>query len=533
VAAGSGASFIGLNPISALFPEDPENAAPYCSSNRLFLNHLYVDAEKVPDFAECAEAQALAASSGFQERLAELRAADWIDYPKVAAVKMPVFEMLFASFRAHHLDPQKGVSGRGRAFEIFCEEGGLPLRRFAAYQALSWQLGGGGPMPGWRGWLPVWQDSRSDAVHALLGDARVTFFMYLHWQASVQLAEAAAECHREGMAIGLYPDQAVGVAAESAETWADPHLFVPGLFIGAPPDLRRPRGQNWGLAPMSPHKLKEAAYRPFRDIVRCNMRHAGALRIDHIMGLMRQFWAPLMTPGEKVVKGAYVGYPFEDLIGIIALESQRHKCIVIGEDLGTVPAGFRERMQEVGILGTKVLYRQCAEDGDFFESGRYPRLVGVAIGNHDQPTLHGWWEGHDLELFNQHGLFLSEEGRDAAIAKRRRERQRLVQLLDAEKMWPDGRDFSSRLAEGHLSGKAQPPGLLEAAMAFLARTPSAVVLLQLEDVLEQREQVNLPGTVREYPNWRRRLPVNLEDVAKHPMFISLTNLLSSERPGVI
>ena len=529
-AARAGASLIGLNPLCALFPEDPENAGPYCSNNRLFINALYVDVEAVPDYAESVAAQALVASADFQARLAQVRAADWIDYTKVAGLKYPVFEAMFAHFRGQHLDADKGVTGRGRTFEIFCEQGGLALRQFATYQALAGMMVKGGFAPGWREWPQPWRDSHSGAVQALSHDARVQFFMYLQWLAEEQLAAAADAGRQAGLSVGLYPDQTVGVAGDSSETWAQPDLFVHDLFIGAPPDLRRPRGQNWGLAPMLPHVLQETGYQHFRAIVGRNMKHAGALRIDHIMGIMRKFWAPVAVPGEKVVRGAYVAYPFEDLLGILALESQRHACLVLGEDLGTVPQGFRERMAEMGILATRVLYRQCAATGDFLGTSFYPALANVTISNHDQPTLSGWWVGHDLELFEKHGLFLTEEGRNAAFNKRRGERERLVRLLDIEEGWPNGQAFAPRLTEAHLCGDEMPPDLLEASIAFLAKTPSAIVLLQLEDVFGQPEQVNLPGTVREYPNWRRRLPTPLEDMGTHEGFGRITALLRKARP---
>ena len=304
------------------------------------------------------------------------------------------------------------------------------------------------------------------------------------------------------MALGLYLDLAVGVDPAGADAWAEPETVARGVRIGAPPDDFSPKGQDWGLAPLAPHALRAQAYAPFAQLLRQAMRHAGALRIDHVLGLRRSYW----LPPERDLPGAYVRYPLDDLLGLIALESRRQGCVVIGEDLGTVPEGFRETLTEAGLLGCRVLYFEQDEAGEFRRSASYPAACLASISTHDLPTLAGFWAGRDVDWRERLGLFRDpgQAGRDRA--ERGVLRARLLRLLAAEGLLPEGLDPAAPPRE-------LPWSVVLALHRLLARSPAEIVVMQLEDAQGVVEQPNLPGTIGEHPNWQRKLALPLEALA--------------------
>jgi 4-alpha-glucanotransferase len=290
---------------------------------------------------------------------------------------------------------------------------------------------------------------------------------------------------------------------------------VSGAQVGAPPDIHIPAGQDWGLPPFHPRALRAEGYKSFIELVRANMRHAGGLRIDHVMGLQHLYWVP---QGQQPSAGAYVRYPIEDLVGILALESHRHQCLVVGEDLGTVPAGFRERMAEANILSYRVLYfEQESQTGAFLPPRAYPAPAVAVIGSHDLPTLRGWWEGRDLDLKERLGLF--PQSGEAARQRQARERDRLelLRALRREGLLPAGED------------EPDIPTLARAAHAFLARTPSLLAMAQIDDLTDEADPVNVPATSDQHPNWRRRLSLTLEELAARPRFLDIAGIFRSER----
>jgi 4-alpha-glucanotransferase len=316
------------------------------------------------------------------------------------------------------------------------------------------------------------------------------------------------------MAVGLYRDLAVGADRAGAETWADAAAVVSGAQVGAPPDILNPAGQDWGLPPFHPRMLREEGYRSFIELLRANMRHAGGLRIDHVMALQHLYWVP---HGEKPPAGGYVRYPLDDLVGILSLESHRHHCLVVGEDLGTVPEGFRARMAAANILSYRVLFfEQDMRTGTFLLPDGYPKAALAVVGSHDLPTLRGWWEARDLDIKERLGLFPTPE--EAAQQREARQRDRL-HLLQALRH------------EGLLSPDHDPdiPTLARAVHAFLARTPSALVMAQIDDLTDEVDPVNVPTTSDEHPNWRRRLSMTLEELASRPRFIDIAGIFRSER----
>ena len=440
LASRHGAGFVGLNPLHALHPDNPAHASPYSPSSRRFLDVFYIDVEAVAEFAEATAVRRQVASRAFQERLAELRAAELVDYVGVAAAKLPVLEKLYVHFRRKNLSPsprsrgRRGDSGdgidpsralaaeggeaddattaRGAAFREFQRSGGLALRRYALYEALQEHFRRlDSNTSGWTQWPEAYRDPGSRAVIEFARDhaERVEFFEYLQWLADLQLAHAQAVARECGMGVGLYCDLAVSVDLGGADVWAECDLYACEASAGCPPDDFNLRGQDWGLPPMLPDALRERGYAPFIAVLRANMRRAGALRIDHVMGLARLFWVPR---GGTPEAGGYVAYPFEDLLGIVALESRRSGCMVIGEDLGTVPDEVREGMARKGVLSYRVLYfsrRHTDGYGDIYvPPNEFPADALVTATTHDLATLAGFWEGIDLDIRARLDLFPSD-----------------------------------------------------------------------------------------------------------------------------
>ena len=519
-AAPLGADVIGLNPLHASFLHNPAHSSPYSPSNRLLPNVLYIRPQDVPEFNGCATVLERFHASDFQERLRAARATELVDWPEVAALKLAVLEPLYRDFRDHHLAHD---DHRARAFRAFQQDGGESLRSQALFDALQAHFHGQDPgIWGWPVWPEEFRDCGSAAV-AAFAEAhleRVEFYEYLYWLADEQLAGAAEYARDGGIELGLYRDLALGADSGGGETWANRDLYARGVSLGAPPDELALQGQNWGLPPIVPGRLRDAAYRPFVELVRRNMRHTGALRIDHVMSLMRLFWVP---EGMPTAQGGYVLYPFEDLVGIVALESQRNHCVVIGEDLGTVPPEVRETMGRRGVLSYRLLYFEKYYDGDqsFLAPAEYPEQALVMPSTHDLPTLAGFWEGSDLRLRHDLGLFPSAELEARQRETRAQDRPALVAALRAQGLLPEDAQ-----ADG------LPPAVLARAVyEYLGRAPSRLLLVQLEDLSGQIDQVNLPGTTDQHPNWVRKLSLSLDELEQLPLLRELAAALTAERRG--
>jgi 4-alpha-glucanotransferase len=342
--------------------------------------------------------------------------------------------------------------------------------------------------------------------------ADVEFHQYLEWEADRQLGAAAATGRDAGLGLGLYRDLAVGIDPQGAEAWGDPGRLVTGASIGAPPDVLNLKGQDWGLAPPDPLAMRRRAYAPFIDAVRATMRHAGMVRLDHVMGLQHLYCVP---HGARATEGAYVSYPFGDLMRILALESERHRCAVVGEDLGTVPAGFSERLNDSGVLSYRVMLFERSDEQGFLPPERFRQGAAAVVATHDLATFRGFWLGRDLDWRRHLDLYPSEAAREGDIAGRRRERRQLLEALQREGL------LTTEDAAGLLTADDEPiftPDLAAAVHRFLGRTASRVALLQLEDALAEFEQANLPGTIDEHPNWRRKLGRSLDEAAEDPAF---------------
>ncbi len=455
--ARHGAIFIGINPIHAMGQTRPDNViSPYSPSHRGFLNtwHIACDAD-------------IAAGAG-----------DLIDYPAALSSNSAALSSAFEVFRQ-----LPGNAPDVCAFVAFTEKAGEALHDYALFEALSARLG-----PDWREWPTPYRTRDTAALASFVQDNgdEIQLATWAQWQADMQLRAAQARATGAGMQIGLYLDFAVGPRLGGAETWARGSSLVTGATLGAPPDPLGPNGQSWGLAPQSPIRCREDGYRGFSTLLRAVMRHAGMIRIDHVLGLMRSFWIP-----EGSDEGAYVEYPFDALLAVVAIESARTGTIVIGEDLGLVPAGLRAKLAASGIYGLDVLQYMRTETGGFEDTSGARKLAAATFATHDTPTINGFFTAADARLRHSFGG-LGDAALKDAIADR-------------------------NAAKETLSG-ANP---VDEIHKRLARASSAIAAVQLDDIAGAKAQQNLPGTIAEYPNWRRTSPFSVQDIETSTAFARL------------
>jgi 4-alpha-glucanotransferase len=500
LAAPTGCQLIGLNPLHALAPANPSHISPYSPSNRLFLNVLYISVPDVPEFAECTAAQRRVAQKDFQATLAELRATTNVDYVRVAAAKFEILKLLYAQFRAAHLERD---TSRATVFREFVESKGDSLRLHATYDALDGHLRLQGPQYwGWPSWPEDYRDASSPTVTRFARERaeEVEYYLYLQWLAAEQLDSAQREARSRGMSIGLYGDVAVGANPAGSETWANRHLYLQGASVGAPPDALALKGQDWGIPPQDPNELRVQHYRPFVELMRNNMQYVAALRLDHVMTLYRLWWVPR---GFQSKDGAYVHYPVNDLIAILALESQRNHCVVIGEDLGTVAEAMTQAMEHYRTYHYKVLLFEQEPDGRFKPPSAYVKGALATVTTHDLPTLRGWWEEHDLRLRDRLDLYPNEEFKQQAHTVRQSERRNLLQALVDARLWHWHEDQPLPEYSAALS---------RAVHAFLGLSNANIALIQIEDLIGMTDPVNVPGTHTEHANWQRKVTQNTADI---------------------
>jgi len=522
--ADAGAAGVMLNPLHALFPDAPSHASPYSPSSRLFLNPLYIDVTATPGYARCEASHHVMEAIGGCTTLSELRRTSLIDYEAVARAKFPALEETHRTFRRIHPRDEPWPGTLDESFRAFRIRAGAELRQFAVFQVLDEvQTTISGRRVSWVDWPAAYRSPASPAVLAF-ADAhadRVDFHEYLQWQIDEQLAMAAANGREGGMTVGLCRDLAIGVDGSGADAWSLQDVLVERARIGAPPDDFNVQGQEWGILPMNPLALRQQAYRPFIELLRSNMRHAGAIRIDHIIGFQRQFFVPV---GGRAVDGTYVRYPFDDLLAITALESHRNGCMVVGEDLGTVPEGFRERMRAAGALGTCVLYFEKNGTGRFRTPADYPELAVASVTTHDLPTLAGYWEGRDIEFRGATGAYTPAEAERAADVRRQDRAALFRALIDCGLI-------AAETDEEVVVPERMDARLARAVHLFLAAARARILAVQLDDLVGEIDQVNMPGTVREYPNWRRKLSCDLEDPEMRHSLGALAGQLRTVRPS--
>ncbi|NHB93861.1 4-alpha-glucanotransferase [Photorhabdus cinerea] len=498
--ATRGGSFIGLNPLHALYPAMPESASPYSPSSRNWLNIIYIDVNQVEDFKCSEEAQIWWQKQTTQNMLRHARNAEWVDYTTVMALKIAALRLAYQQFNTRlELDFQQ-VS-----FRQFIIQGGECLYYQGVYDALHYQLyAKDSACWGWPAWPEKYNNPHNEAVQAFCQShaQEVEFFLWLQWLADTQLADCFAQSQTSEMPIGLYRDLAVGVAEGGAETWCNRAVYCTKASVGAPPDALGPLGQNWGLPPMNPHVLQTQSYQPFINLLRTNMTYCGALRIDHVMSMLRLWWIPY---GETADKGAYVHYPVDDLMAILALESQRHRCMIIGEDLGIVPEEIVGKLRDSGVYSYKVFYFERHGNGEYRAPENYPTQAMATITTHDLPTLRGFWQSDDLTLGESLKLYPDKDLLQELYTERQANKQGLLEGLHRYGYIPE---HISHIAKE----VAMSPVINQGLHRYISHSTCSLLGLQPEDWLDMDKPVNVPGTIMEYPNWRRKLNTTLESM---------------------
>ncbi|AMN43943.1 4-alpha-glucanotransferase [Rhodoplanes sp. Z2-YC6860] len=466
IVAKVGGAGVGLNPLHALFYDRSAIGSPYSPSSRLFINPLYIDVTRAPGFKP-------RQIEGFASEIERLRAGELVDYLAVAKLKLAALHIACRDFFT-----LRDASAKAD-FEAFRREGGRELAMFAAFETLRSMHAGH-----WPDWPDEWRVPSDEIVDHLrqshAGD--FAFHEYLQWVADRQLADCRDVAKHHGMPVGLYLDTAIGVDGSGADAWMAQRAVLQDLSVGAPPDQYNPAGQDWGLTAYNPHGLIASKFEPFRRMLRAAMRYAGAIRIDHVLGLMRLFVIP---HGLGAADGVYLRGPFFSMLKVVSEESHRFRCAVIGEDLGTVPEGFRTTLASWGLWSYLVMLFERNWDGSFRPPSEYPDMAIATLNTHDLPTFVGWMSGHDLQHKRSIGVDPGESDEE-----RHRSREALKRAIEGEG--------------------------LEGVVRFLARTPTRLVSVSIEDILDVRDQINMPGTVTQYPNWRRRWPLTLEALASEP-----------------
>ena len=511
MSSNCGADIIGLNPLNVLCHDFPENASPYQSISRLFLNPIYIDIENVPEY-EPTDKQLI------EGVLAEVKSSEYIQYNKIYPLKVKILEKCFKRFK------EQADSSRKEAYNNFCHEYGAELDKLALFQCL-YETQCPTVWGGWRAWPEGLRSPQGKDIPDFIEkhQGRIEFFKFMQFEAYRQFDIVKKRIDEKGLKIGMYRDLAVGVGKDSAEYWGDSSLFITECGAGAPPDAFFPCGQQWGLGVFSPLELKERAYEPFIKILRANMKNAGALRMDHVMSLMRLFIIPDNYDG-----GTYLYFNFDDMLNIVVLESYLNRCIIVGESIGNVPDGFIEAIRKRNIHSLSVLWseRSNAGWGGFYAPQDYPSEAFVSVGTHDMPPLKMWWYGYDIELAYSLGMIDDEEAKTGAYHKREADRGLLLSSLDAAGVWPEDKPRQSN----YIYGDGYPEGIEEAVSRYMSKSSSTVFLAQFEDFLHVVKQQNLPGTDRDkHPNWRLKLPVNLEDLSSDCAFVRNVSAIKRER----
>ncbi|MGK6325139.1 4-alpha-glucanotransferase [Sphingomonas sp. DT-51] len=487
--AQRGADALAISPVHALFPADPSRYSPYAPSSRLFLNVLYAD-------------PALAGFPVPTQPLGEL-----IAWPEAIPERLRLLRQAYDA-------RSESVSA---AFATYAEQGGEELKRHARFDALHAHFFAAAGITGWQGWPAELHNPAGVAASRFAAEYadEVNFYLFLQWLAKQSLDAAQRTAKDGGMALGLIADLAVGMDPGGSHAWSRPENLLTDLSIGAPPDLLRPDGQSWGITSFAPQALRRTGFEPFIATLRAALDHAGGIRIDHALGLSRLWVVP---EGASAKDGAYLTMPLDDMLRVLAIESQRAKAVVIGEDLGTVPEGFRSAMDEKGVLGMRVLWFERDENGDVIPPAKWSTDAAAMTGTHDLPTVAGYWQERDIDWSWRLGRASRATDEVEDRAQRSKDRGRL---------W--GAFTDAGVADGGEPATDDTRPVVDAAVTFVASTPCALAILPMEDLVGLVEQPNLPGTINEHPNWQRRLPEATADLLNRLDVAARLGLIRSTR----
>jgi 4-alpha-glucanotransferase len=503
---------IGLLPLHALFNREPHHISPYYPSSRFYRNPIYLNIPEIEEFDHCPEARKNLAAPETQNLIKQFRASEIVQFERVYELKRKILKLLFQTFCKNHRKRIGQETPRQKQFLSYVEGEGDLLDRYALYCVLEDHFRKEAPaLKYWGQWPLPFRYPESMEVKSFRKEyaREVLFYKYLQWQLEMQLSEVQELARSLGAEIGLYHDLALGIDPWGADSWAWEDFTIPGFRVGAPPDAFSPEGQDWGFYPANQKKTRENGYRFFTREIRKNSLPGGALRIDHIMKYARLFW---ILEGHPPDNGVYVKYPLKEYLKVLALESIRNKTLIIGEDLGTIPETFRWTLEEYGIFSYRLFYFEKDEAGNFKPPNTLPELSLASISTHDLPPLKAFWSVTDLILRKNLGLFPDEAQFRQSLADRMMDKKRMIENL---------RQYGFLSEEEALELRSQvEPRLTEelhrAVMAYLVSTRAKLAVLSLEDLLGEGDQLNLPGTTIEYPNWSRKMRFSLEELRKHP-----------------
>ena len=491
--------FVGINPLHALFTSKPAFASPYSPSSREWLNPIYLDVEKVGAFTYNEQLKNWLAQPKIRQRIAALRITETVTYTAVWACKRDALHMAFNAFEQ---DTCEAAENERAAFEAFVLEKGKALQGFGLFEALDQYYSRPGQV-GWQSWPSEFHQPDGEAVEkfARSHEREIRFYMWLQWLCAEQLLEVNQAAAEYGVKLGIYGDLAVGVARGSADTWLNRQDYCMDLSVGAPPDPLGPTGQNWDLPPLNPLMLKHTGYEKFAHLLRENMRLYGVLRIDHVMALCRLWW---VLNGKTADFGAYVHYDAEVMFAILALESRRNRCVIIGEDLGTVPDEARHLLNRYQVFSYKVMYFSKGWNG-FQLPEEYPEQAITVISTHDVAPLAGYWTGKDLDTMFKLGTLPDAAAFQTALDEREHDKADLLDKL---------KETGCLGADVQMPAKADET-LLAALHKYGALSRSKLYAVQLENLLGVIDNLNVPGVTEGYPNWAQKMPVSLEDFLQH------------------
>ena len=527
--AAAGGDVVGINPLGVMSPYTLSSplfnllkgdVSPYRSLSRLFINYAYLDLKSEPDFIHAPDVKKFMKNPEVISEIKRLNESNNVLYAPALQIKLKLLTMMYQYFI------KKGDKSRQQEFKRYKKIKGEELENLCVFESLLEAHKG---TSFWRFWRDGTDDIHSAATLAFKENQkeRIDLFAYCHWLADKEVKEVQKFAKNLKMKIGLYADMPIGAASNGAEVWENPKAYVLETGVGAPADPMRPRGQSWGFTPYHPMMLAKQHYAPFIKLVRENMTYAGALRIDHAMGLRRLFWG-FFAENNPVVQGAYVYYDMKTLTAILTLESNRSKCLLIGEDLGTVPAGFREYMAEHGLLSYKVFFRQKEKDGSFIEPKNYMYMSLAQSSTHDQATSCGFWSNEDIEVFKSCGLYVNYEQYQSNLDGRKKDRENMIKAFAKEGLL--SAKMKKMMTESAQTGDKIPEGIEAPVNAYGARTNSALYLVRLCDIYAQKKLDNAPGTIDEYANWRLKLSHTIENIRETPEFQNTLADIKKHRP---
>jgi 4-alpha-glucanotransferase len=548
--ADLGGSFVGINPLHAIPNTKPFGISPYSPLSRLYKNFIYLDVENIPEITESEDVREIIIPENFNKELDELRKGDLVDYEKVASLKEKILKNAFVLFYKKHYTRNTRC---GREFKKYIAEESTALEYFATYMALSDQFGvrsskfenspsptftkGGGKgrsidsslftyhssLLSWQEWPEKYHNILSKTVQAFRKSNKkeILFYKYVQWLIARQLKEVVEEARNLGMAVGLYHDLAIGSIGRGSDAWSYQGVIAGETDVGSPPDDFNLYGQNWGFPPLIPEKLEDTGYELFIQTIRNNMKYGGALRIDHALGMFRLFWIPQdMSPKE----GAYINYPSEDLLRIVALESVRNKTLVIAEDLGTIGENVRETLERFHMLSYRLFYfERNYPEPSFIPPDKYPDMALCAITTHDLPTIYGYWAGQDLKVKKQLGMYPDNNFWQEQVNERERDKQRILSALKSQGIIPDDCQAEEKMT----------PELGLAIYQYLALTPCKLLLVSLDDIIGTLNQQNMPGTVDEHPNWMQKILLTYEEMISDKRFTALSTMLRNTIANIV